>query len=577
MPKDSAFPSSKTGTEATPFEVQKVAGDEALVLKVFGQQDDAGAGTGTKQLPKDHFEKMVTAGQVITPLYDPMIWAFLLEQNTRLNTLVTKMAQNTVGLGWELVPIKEEETWVEQHREEIEAEKEKIAPLLQQPNPEMPFTQLMTQVKIDEESTGQGYIEVTRTKSGNQVGALYHVPSYTIRMCKEGDRYVQMRPSDTSKKVYFKPFGVERELSASTGKWENDGSNGKEVYRVTPEDRATEIIQFRIYTPRSSFYGVPRVVSAAPAIAGTRLAHRRNVAFFENDATPRIAILVNGGELSDESMKMIEEFIDARGKGPGNAGRVMLLQARGADQILGSGKDLNIQLMPLTVGVQDDASFIKYLNANNEEVREAFGIGQIFIGTSDDVNRAVALAMKQVTVEQVFEPEASRYEYRMNATILKSFEPKYVKLRFKRPRTTDTLMEAQAYSMLSAVGGITPNDVRDFLNKPRFDAKWANTPVAVLKQGFLHLRDKEDATIWSEYGDTYPPMNLVNAQAEATGAKAAEAAQPAQPSGEQRAAKILEDEGMSGLVEEMQSLAQGLTKLGFSVSINMPDGTPVTE
>jgi len=597
----------RTRPPVEEYIMEKVVDSQEVVVKVFGGGGIDGHsqigkmerfGARSKQLPPDHFEQDIRAGNVIAPLYDPAVWAFLLEQNTRLNKLVNSMACNTVGLGWKIVPVKEDETYIEQNKKEIEAEKELLIPLFQHPNPEVPFTELMKMVKVDEESTGQGWMEVIRNLKGDKVANMNHLPSYTMRVAKGGDRFVQMRPSDTSKKVYFKPFGVERKLDSLTGEWEKPG-------QPIPADReANEVLYWKIYNPRSSFYGAPRVVSAAPAVAGTRLAHKRNVAFFENDATPRLAIIVNGGQLSDESMKMIEDFVDARGKGPGNAGRLMVLQARGADSMLADASQLNINLMPLTVGVQDDASFSRYLTQNNEEVREAFGIGQIFIGTSDDVNRAVALAMKQLTVEQVFEPESRRYEYRINETIVKTFNVKHVRLKFIRPRTTDMQAESQAYSMLAAVGGVTPNDVRDFLEKPRFEGKWANTPLSVLRSGMMEIQDNPDATMWTEYGDKIPQQELVDAQADKVrmevGMAGAQATTPqkmptegatitppgimdrdkikeavrATPENREAAKEALKEfpaESIQESIDEMQAIAQGLRDMGFNVEVTLPE------
>lgn len=898
-----------------PTHRKEVEDQEAHIVKVLGGGDSRG--TGTKQLPKDHFAREVQAGNVIPPLYDPMVWAYLLEQHTRYRRLVTSMATNTVGLGFEIIPKRDDEKFFEENREAIRREQEEFTELFDGINPEMPFSELMTQVKIDEESTGQGHLEVERSRVGDRVVHLWHVPSHTVRVGKpRGNllKYVQMRMADQSKKVYFKPFGVTEGLDATTGKWEDEAEVA---------DPANEIITFKLYTPRSSYYGIPRIVSAAPAIAGSRLAQLRNVAFFENDAcqplyskvltpdgwvtmgdlvvgsqvigsdgkahdvigvypqsqakpvyrvyfrdggftdctddhvwcvtnsydrkrgvrrlmtlqqilddgvrydcgiakwavplvdpveyelkgdlpvdpyalgyllgngclgesevtvsvnshdadalleellptvpdgmglgrrdregqepwhegwvelrylanggthvlrdqlrdlgllgctsgtkfipecylrasveerfallqglldsdghvggtavryvtvserlaagvrdlveglggtvsikpqtgrntlqltiaqlparmqerlcrlprkakkcrtlesprwrtivdveylrhmhtqcikvdaedslyvtdnhivthnTPRVAIIVNGGTLDETSMKMIEDFVEARGKGPGNAGRLMLLQGQVANKLLGSESGLDIKIMPLTVGVQDDASFTQYLNQNNEEIREAFGIGQIFIGTSDDVNRAVALAMKQLTVEQIFEPESRRYEYRINQCVMRTNGAQFTKFRFRRPKTVDMVAESQAYSMLAAAGGVTPNQIQEFLGKPKFNGAWADTPLPVLKAGLLEDDSTETQTLKGKYGtealvspDTeWQVQQQREAQAEAMAAAAQRGERPhlALPMYEavygKQAAEVL---------DRVQTIAQGLERMGFNVEITPP-------
>lgn len=552
------------GSDKTEADAEK----ESYIVKVLGGRADAGPGSESQQLGDDVFADLQAAGEVLQPLYDPMVWSFLLEQNTRLKKLVESMAHNTVGLGYEIVPRKEEESFVEENEEDIKAEREKFAELFDSINPEMPFSEVMYQIKTDEEATGAGYMEVVRAKAesgeyGRLVKELWHIPSHTMRVAKPTkgrSRFIQMRiPGDNTKKVYFKGFGEEHELNKLTGKWDDEAGAD-----ITTANRATEVVQFKLYTPRSTFYGVPRVVSAAPAVAGNRLAARRNVAFFENDATPRLAVVVHGGELSPESMKMIEEFIDARGKGPGNAGRLMILQGQGADNMMSEASQVKIELIPLTVGVQDDASFVRYTTSNNEEIREAFGIGQIFIGTSDDVNRAVALAMKQLTVEQVFEPQSRRYEYRINQTVLRTNGAKVTKLRFQRPRTEDLMVEAQAISVLSAAGGITPNDIRAHRNKPKLQGKYADTPISILKLGLLEDPDNEIATLLSEYGD-----NLIPPEPEGgdTGGGKRQHRMETEIVSEEQLLEMFGAENAPAIHEEVQSIAHKLTEMGFEVGI----------
>jgi capsid portal protein len=387
---------------------EQKAKSEDLLLKVITVGDNIPP-PESKQLDPTLFDMCEQVGIIMQPLYNPLLWASLLEQNTRLNRCIGAMSLNTVGLGYEFVPIKDSEQWLEENRDEIAREKEVVAPLFAYPNKEYPFPEMMRRIKMDEESTGMGYMEVSRS-ADDVINGMYHAPSHTIRVLADETGYVQLRgkwlkqlPSSlTGKKpsgqpseevvraamkeahaVYFKKFGDDRIMDARTGQFVEPGS-------IPIEQYANEMIQWTLYTPRSSFYGVPRFVSAAPAITGNRLAQLANVALFENDAVPRMAVIVSGGQLSAKSMKMIEDFITFKGRGPQNRGRVMILQAAPTQAIIDKENKTSIELKPITVGVTDDASWIKYQDRNDEEVREAFGIGKIFLGTATDVNRAVA-------------------------------------------------------------------------------------------------------------------------------------------------------------------------------------------
>jgi PBSX family phage portal protein len=328
-------------------------------------------------------------------------------------------------------------------------------------------------VKIDEEATGNGYMEVTRN-GGGEIDGLYHAPSHTIRIRKGGRGYVQIRGNA---KRYFRGFGDERAIDATTGK---EGSERG----LPPDRRASELVHFRIYSPRSSFYGLPRFVAAAPAIAGNRLAAQRNVAFFENDAVGRLAITVSGGRLTPDSIDMIRQFL-AKGKGPENAHRVMVLQSESKKIGIGDTK-AQINVVPLTVGVTEDASFLGYRQANDEEIREAFGIAKVFF-TTEDVNRATAAVSRQITNEQEFEPDRLDKEFRINHTVLAAppFEAELVGFRFRRPRVSDPMDRARIEDLYARHGAVTPNDLRDSLGLDPYPEEFAFAekplPVALLE------------------------------------------------------------------------------------------------
>jgi len=453
------------------FEADVEEAEEVVKALLLGGGE--GSPGESRQILEDPFADM--GGEIIEPPTNPLVWAAAMERNTRLHRAIHTYARNTVGLGWEIVPVIDlNEDTPQADLDRIAKETAKLEALLLHPNREMPFTTLVYLVKIDEEATGNGYIEVTRNNAG-EIDGLYHAPSHTIRLLKQGRGFVQIRGSV---KRYFKHFGDERAIDATTGK-EAAGGRG-----LPPGRRATELIHFKVYCPRSSFYGLPRFVAAAPAIAGNRLAAQRNVAFFENDAVGRLAITVSGGRLTADSIDMIKQFL-AKGKGPENAHRVMVLQSESKKIGIGDSK-AQINVVPLTVGVTEDASFLGYRHANDEEIREAFGIAKVFF-TTEDVNRATAAVSRQITNEQEFEPDRLDKEFRINHTILHAppFEAELVEFRFMRPKISDPMDRAKIEDLYARHGALTPNDLRDSLGLDPYPEEFAFAdkplPVALLE------------------------------------------------------------------------------------------------
>lgn len=435
--------------------------DEQIIKTFIIKESEKGS---QQLLLEDEFSELYKENEVIEPLYNPLLWASLMEKNTRLAKLIRTYARNTVGLGWGIYPKKPiTKDTPEEEKKQIEYEKEILEELFDSPNEDLPFSEVMYQIKVDEEATGNGYLEISRNMKG-EIDGLYHIPSHTMRILKNQKGFVQIRGGQ---KRYFKKFGIKEDVDFETGKWGNIPFNR----------RGNEIIHFRIYTPRDSFYGVPRYVAAADAIAGNKMAARRNLAFFKNDATPRMAITVENGKLDGRSINEIKNFVNAEGKGAENAHRVMILQAQQKQQGGLEQKDVKINVIPLTVGQTDDASHIKYRNANDEELREAFGIAEVFLGAKGTVNRATAMVSRAITNDQEFIPDAQVKEYKINQTICKSFGVKKVKFEFERPESTDEMGKAEIFARYLQGGGVTPNDIRHELGKEEYDYEWADMPI----------------------------------------------------------------------------------------------------
>jgi len=407
----------------------------------------------TKQI-KDPFRELIEMGVALKPPYDPQVWGELLEKNTRLNRAIHCVARNTVGLGWEIVPVKprlvRESPEV---RREFEREKEMLEEFLSAPNPQLPLSETLFLMKIDEEATGNGYLEITRNFKGIPDG-IYHVPSHTIRILRGGEGFVQIRGG---RRRFFKNFGDKRIMDMETGRFTEEA--------IPLEQRANEIIHFKVYSPRDPFYGIPRYVAASFCISGNRMAAERNLAFFRNDAVGRLAVLVSGGQLDSKSIESIERFINTKGRGPQNAHRVMVLQSEARKIPYAGEAKTKIEIVPLTVGVSDDASFIKYREANDEEIREAFGLASLFLGSGDRINRATAIILRGLVNEQEFLPEIRAKEYRINNTIIRAMGVKHAKFELIRPKSTDYLQDSQIIKNIKGTGALTPNDVRAWVSR----------------------------------------------------------------------------------------------------------------
>lgn len=427
---------------------------------------------------------------IVMPPYDPLKLALMLEVNTRLMRACHLRARNTVGLGWSIQPIPRDEDEGDINESVYKEQKRALKRLYLNPTPAamtqflpetlatpLDFSEIMNRMKIDEEATGNGYLEITRNNAG-QIDGIYNIPSHTIRVLRLGG-YIQVRGrwsgSDIAlqgdpkvRRRYFKRFGDRRVVSRVTG---------QETVALRPEERATELLPFHIYSSRSSWYGIPRWISAVAAIQGSRLASIRNMAFFENDAVGRMAVVVSGGALTGQSVQDIRDFVNREGKGVEKSHRVMVLQAEPRKVISSKNIATKIDIVPLTVGIDEDASFLGYRAANDEEVREASGLSSPFF-TAQGINRASANVLRKITIEQDLIPDLKSHQHILNRTIsadtlLQPLAPKdlvnfsmQAELQFKQPASVDELEQAQIQGMYARAGVVTINEARRFIGLP---------------------------------------------------------------------------------------------------------------
>lgn len=443
-------------------------------------------GAESRQIPDDPFSTSYEEGDAVKPPFNPVIWSGMLDISTRLRRAVYSFARNTVGLGWKFVPLEDQQNLSDADKKQIKDETERGNQLFMNPNPELPFSELMELIKIDEESTGNGYMEITRNVGGDP-SQLWHMPAHTMRVRKGLKRgFVQIRGG---RKRYFKCWGDATIIDSRTGRTleETREAEGEESFEIAPEWMASEVLHFKIYYGKSDYYGAPRWIAASPAIVGNRQAAEWNVSFLRNNAYIPFAILVQNGHLDTESMKTVQEFVQQT-KGIANAGRVLILQSQAKNAIpMAKDQQTRIEIEKLSVGVQDDASFLKYREANDEEIREAFGIARIHLGDESSVNKATAQVSRQITNEQVFLPDALTKEYRLRHTILRELGLTKVGLQFIRPKSTDIVADAGVIKEFIKGGALSPNDLRVILGQllPDFkfeiiEADWAKQPIQIL-------------------------------------------------------------------------------------------------
>lgn len=445
--------------------------------------------------PDEEKVYFTVGGEFLSIDYDPETWARTPEMNTRVRTSCRVVARNVAGIQWTVQPIKNEMLLSPEELEVVQRQTERLLAIFNNPNPEIPLSETLYRCWYDRKATGKGHLEITRT-AGNLIDGVYHLQSKYVYPLKNGG-WAQQKGQD---KRYFKKFGDLRVINATTGEV-HDASKGA----LSIEERATEVITFIEYSSDLEVIGAPPHASASTAISGNWYAAQRNRNTQVTDATPRAIITVQGGALSEKSEESIHRFLNAsaRNEDDMRSNRIMVLTVQKTTPT--SSVTPSIDVKPLTIASSEDATFLKYRSANDDEVREAYGMAALYYGSTEGTNRASAGVARHITIEQVFKPETEELAYALNHSLVKNILSGYgyaekdilVQFAFIRPPAADEVEQSQVISRYIQGGGLSPNDIRRYLIKQGFDLEpwegaWAELPLFVTL-AVLKVTDDPDA------------------------------------------------------------------------------------
>ncbi|MDN8592034.1 phage portal protein [Paenibacillus sp. 11B] len=430
-------------------------------------------------------------GDLITPPYNPTDLIEMSKESTVLPQCIDAYKQNIAGFGFGL-QYKKDDTNVDE-TPEMKAEWDRVKELLQFFNFDKPFKDVWAEAVEHRERTGNGYIEIIRDGTGMPAEAENMEPEY-IKVSKLGDpvemtmwrngkqfkrrkkfrRYLQ---EINGSKVWYKAFGDPRKMSWKTGQYGDD---------IPAEEEANEILHLKI---GSKAYGEPRWISQSPHMAGSRKAEILNLNYFDDGRHIPMAVLVKNGMLTKESIQQLEEYAN-HVKGVEHAHKWLILEVEGMAEGIADDKQtkVDIEMKSLADILQGDALFQTYDDNSRMKQQSAFRLPDIFVGRSRDFNRATADKAREITEEQVFQPERDSLAFILNNVLLEPYNLQHVEVFFEGPDISDSEDKAKLLTVYNQIGGVSPNDVRDDVGKvlgktvENFEDEAANLPLTLRQQ-----------------------------------------------------------------------------------------------
>jgi PBSX family phage portal protein len=381
---------------------------------------------------------------VITPPWNLYELANYYDTSFANHAAIDAKVENIVGLGYDLQMTERtlmklealEEEPRDRARKRIERAKADLKDWIDNLNDEESITNVLTKFYTDVQATGNGYLEIGRTVTG-QIGYVGHIPSTTVRVRRLKDGYVQIIGH---KVVYFRNFGATNQNP------------------VTADPRPNEILHYKEYSPLNTYYGVPDIMSAISALHGDQLASQYNIDYFGNKAVPRYVVTLKGAKLSSEAEDKLFRFLQTNLKGQSH--RTLYIPLPGDND----QNKVEFDMKPIENGVQE-ASFNEYRLRNRDDILVAHQVPLSKIGGGDSSAIAAALAQDRTFKEQVARPAQRNLEKMLNKIIREQTD--VLEFKFNELTLTDEIAQSQIIERYVKTQILTRNEAREELGYPQ--------------------------------------------------------------------------------------------------------------
>lgn len=380
---------------------------------------------------------------------------------------------------------------------EEKKEAEQLKNIIDNMNYDMPFKKVLSKIINYREQCGIAHMEVIRNNIGEVVETNALDPEF-ITLTSYGPtlefeqqingnkisrkkRFRKIKQMVNGKTVYYKEFGFPKFMDYRTGKI-TETDNG--------EYEANEVLVFRT---GSELYGTPRWWGQAINIQGSKMAEFVNYNYFVEGRHTPIMIVVKGGTLSEKSWADLQTYMNDI-KGYKNSHGFIVLEVEAMEtgvQSLGleddKGMKIDVEIKDLSPMLQQDALFSGYLKENAKGIQSSFNLPDIYVGKTEEYNRATSYAAMEVTERQVFQPERETFKWVINNILLGGYEFKTVEVELKSPKLENTDDLFKMLMTLQKAGGVTPLVAQKLLQKyvdidlEEYTESWGQIPIEVLK------------------------------------------------------------------------------------------------
>lgn len=388
--------------------------------------------------------------------------------------------------------------------------------------PSKSFDELRMEMRIEEQGAGNAYWECQRSEAG-EPAYLDRVEQHSVRLRRVEPAFVKVptkqrrsplayEERDVPRRfrsfvqlqqgmptVFFKEYGDPRVMSSRTGNYYESVEDmfAHESNAVA----ATEMIHWRVFDTLGP-YGLPTWYPAQFAVLGTLYSERLNHNIINKNNIPPMAIFINGGKLSPDGVKKLEDHIKASIAGPESWHKILILEAESSGGQ--GGARCKIELHPLMAAQQKDQMF-QEMEANNfDKVKMQWRLPDLLVGKSQEVNRAQADAAIQTVEQQVFQPLRGAFDAWVNRFLFPELGIVHWRFKTNSPVAKDPSLQTELGTAWVKAGTLTPNEGRviagEVFNREYepITEPWANVPQPLALAGIMPGRAEDGKTVPAE-------------------------------------------------------------------------------
>ena len=356
----------------------------------------------------------------------------------------------------------------------LEEQINEVKKFFEEPNPEESGQEFLKKFWTDYESLGNAYAEIVFDSISGQSKkpiAMWHIPAQTMRKCIGEKFYVQIVEN---KKTYFPRIGLSTaEIEVEIEKLKLDSSEVSEHF----------VFSFHNFSSWDLNYGIPDYYPVVSSILLDKFRTEYNIAFFENNAVPRYAVIVKGTELTVDVENVIKNYFQSGLKG--QAHKTLVLSV--------GDKEVEITFKKLALDVQE-SSFRLLHEDDLYDIAIAHGVPPRWLGIAEpgkmggsQEGRSQAMNYKANYVN----PNQKLLSKKLTSLIIHSlFGYKDLNIEFNEIDLSDETNDAKVGDVYFKHGVLSINEFRKmYLGLPPIDAEAGNKHIILSKGEAIFLED----------------------------------------------------------------------------------------